>query len=175
MGVIGDYSWLPYSFMDMNKDVKFVSKCFLHKDDFNIETIASIVSFIPRTLFDNREIGDYQKESVPMFIKHWCELGICKDLYDKFAETDSRAKDIINASNVGRSAILQTLTPNIGVFKDGKKETWSWDGTYLTSSNCDSNVFMIVKASEIRIKPRENSVVVITDDRQVNKDTKFAS
>jgi hypothetical protein len=174
MAVVGDYIWLPYSFMDMNKDIKLVSKCFLHKDDFNIETIASIVSFIPRTLFDNREIGDYQKESVPMFIKHWYESKICEDLYEEFSKIDSRASAIVNTSNVGRSAILQTLTPNVGSFKR-REENWYWDGEYLYCTQATLDAFAICKADEIRIKPKKDSVVVVTDDNQVNENTKFVS
>jgi hypothetical protein len=179
---IGDYIYLPYSHITMNKSVPFLEHSnffvsgnpFLPVEHFDLGTVKSICNFTPQAMMGG-EITRYQKESVPMFIKHWGESGLMPELYMEFMGLDSRVKEIEQSSNVGRKAILQTLNPNIGVFNDGKKETWAWDGTYLTSSNCDSDVFMIVKASEIRIKPKENSVVVVTDDRQVNKNTKFTS
>lgn len=181
MSKTGDYIWLPYSFIDMNTEVPFLQHSiglslgysFLKVEDFTLNTVRSICRFRPQAMMGG-EIRDYQKTEVPMFFKHWKESGLFSDIYAQFKDEDPRLKEIESSSNIGRKAVLKTLTPNVGYFGN-TSESWTWDGEYLVSRDKSASVFLIVKAEEVRVKPIENSEVVITDDGQVNSSTIFTS
>jgi hypothetical protein len=89
-------------------------------------------------------------------------------------EQSEHAKRIYQSfTNVGRKAILDTLTPNIGKFVDTHGDGWTWDGEWLASTNSHSPFMLVKKFSEIKIKPDKGQVVKITDEKQVNSETRF--
>ena len=78
-------------------------------------------------------------------------------------------------TNVGRKARLKTLTPNIGEFKDIHGGLWTWDGMYITSENTKAS-FTLVETREIeecRIKPKDDIIVQVSDERQVHVNAKY--
>ena len=181
LAFVGDYVFLPYSHMDM-ADVGFIQKntgflghgcAFLKKEKFTVENIEYLIHFHPQAWMGG-EIPDYQKESVPKFVKHLQEK--CPDLFKKLLEYDPSVQDIINKySYKGRKAILQTLTPNIGKFVDIHKGEWVWDGEYLASLNAHASFMLVDKFDEIKVKPKPGATVTITEDAQVNDKTEFLS
>lgn len=178
---VGDYVFLPYGHMTMNKDIPFLEhsslfingNCFLHKNAFTIHNIINICEFRPMAMIGG-EITSYQNEEVPKFLKHLSEQ--MPEIFKELSREYERAKTTVNSfSHIGRKAYLNTLTPNIGEFVDCHKSKWIWDGTYLTSYNSAASFMLVNKFSELRIKPIGEHVVTITDNDQVNKDTKFVS
>lgn len=181
MAQVGEYVFLPYAHITMNGNVPFLQKgglftkenCFLPMSQFTIDNIISMCNYKPQAMVGGT-ITSYQEEVVPLFIKHLSE--VFPVLYDELIKVYEPAKEVVNNYNyIGRSAILQTLTPNIGLFVDIHKGQWSWDGEYLTSTNSKASFMLASTFSEIRVKPLDYCIVKITSNEQVNKNTKFTS
>lgn len=188
MAEIGDYVFLPYSHMTSNENVPFVAKggaflkgnAFLPKESFTIENIIKICEFRPQSLNlfggGDPEIKSYQAEEVPKFLIHLSEQMI--GVFDELCTVYPRAREIVdNISYKERKAVLATVVPNVGTFVDIHGGKWTWDGTYLVSTNSRAS-FMLVGRREIvelRIKPAENAVVKVTCNEQVDKNTKLLS
>jgi ribosomal protein S17E len=167
--------------MTMNEFVPFPSKetvftkgnCFLPKQNFTIDNIINICEFRPYAMMGG-EITSYQKEEVPKFIKHLSE--IMSNIYNELCSKYDRAKIVVDTySHIGRKAILNTINPNVGKLIDIHKGEWIWDGEYLTSFNSKASFLLVNKFSEMRIKPEEGCEIIITDNNQVNENTKFLS
>ena len=185
MAIVGDYVYLPYSFMNLNKYVPFIEHAntfnngshFLKLENFTIDNIIKICKFRPQALMGG-EITDYQRKSIPLFLMHLREQ--FRDLCTQLVEVYPRALEILSAhTNVGRKARLGTLTPNVGTFNETSSNkitaTWVWDGEYLTSFDKETSFLIINDFTEARIKPNPNVIVTITDEGQVNENTKFES
>ena len=177
---VGDYIFLPYAHMTTNEKIPFLAaggffakeNCFLPEVDFTIENIISICEFKPYAMMGG-EITSYQAEVVPEFIKHLSEQ--MPDIFAKLCEQYERAKSIeASYSNVGRKALLRTINLDVKLV-DCHGAEWIWDGEYLTSYNSKASFVLVKRFSEMRIKPKENSVITITDDEQVNENTEFLS
>lgn len=184
MVTIDEYVYLPYSHIDMNTTVPFLRHSqflisgvkLISKSSFNINTILEIVTFSPQAMMGG-EITSYQNEVVPLFVRHLSE--VYPDLYAELMEKMPSLRIEFKATNfVGRKALLETV--NVGsIFTHHKgaryEEKWTWDGTYLTYTGKDLT-FSIIEKNEvfIRLTPKENATVIIEDNSQVNKNTKFA-
>ena len=178
MAKVGDYVYLPYSHMNMNKSVPFMSHSqflirgmpFLKVEDFTVDNIVNICNFRPTALMGG-EIKSYQKEVVPTFLQHLSESD--NDLFMQLIESHPKMGDKLKSfSHVGRHVLLHTLNLNIDI-RDIHGGTWFWDGKYLTSTNSHASFMLVNNPQEVRIKPRENSVVKVCNDTHVNENTKF--
>lgn len=183
LAVIGDYVFLPYPHMDMNESIPFLAQggAFRHgnnffpKEHFTVENIIKICNFHPQAMFGG-EITSYQKEVVPKFIKHLSE--IIPELFADLCKEYEPAQEIADRySYVGRKALLSTLMPDVGEFVDIHGGHWKWDGEYLTSYNSHASFLLIerINIEEMRIKPKPNCKVEITDNNQVTEFTKFTT
>ena len=169
IATVGDLIYIPYSHVSMNDNVPLIKGCFLRKEDFTLENIVKICIFKPQAMFGG-EIKSYQNKQVPKFVKHLFEK--FPKLYECLCNKLPNIKEI-SLTNIGREALLYTLTPNMGIFKDCHSSTWIWDGEYLTSKNSRASFMLINKFDEIKVKPQDDSIVKITDDKQVNNETRF--
>lgn len=179
MAVVGDYVFLPYSHMTMNKNIPFLAhdtmfvggNCFLPSKEFTVANIVLLVRYKPQA-FLGEEITSYQKEVPPKFLKHLSEQ--MPELFHQVIATDEYAEQRFNEfSNVGRKAVLETLTPNIGEFEDIHGGLWKWDGELLKSNNSHASFMLVNKFSELTMRPKQGQSVTITDERQVNDNTVF--
>ena len=179
MAVVGEYMFLPYPHMTMNEKIPFLAhnnlfrngNCFLRMEHFTIENIIKLVRFKPQAYLGG-EITSYQKEVPPKFLKHLSEQ--LPELFDLVIATDEYAKQRYEEfSNIGRKAILETLTPNVGEFKDIHGGLWIWDGEWLKSLNSKASFLLVDKFTKLIIKPEPGQIVVITDEEQVNESTVF--
>ena len=185
MAYIGEYVFLPYAHMNMNEKVKFLSHSrlfcngsyFVKKDDFNLETICCILNFHPYALMGG-EIMDYQRKSVPAFLKHLREVD--NELFTRFFNQypdyiQPRIESIQN--NIGRTALLKTVNPCS--FKNDKA-TFIWDGKII-KTNDDIFIFSPLGNSsnrgydklDITFHPTDKCEIKITDNNQVNDKTIF--
>lgn len=176
------YVYIPIAYLNLNDKIDFydgggfgsMRRPIIRRSMFTADFINDkILNFIPRSYFGNAEIEDYQEKEVPKFLNWLKELDI--DLYNKVRELNPQHKGFSAMTNVGRKARLKTLTPNIGEFKDIHGGLWTWDGMYITSENSKAS-FTLVETREIeecRIKPKDDVIVQVTDERQVNVNTEF--
>lgn len=169
MGVVGDYVFLPYPHITNLESLQWSGK-FLKREDFTISNIIDIVNYRPRSIFGD-EIVSYQAKVPKLFLKHLSEQ--LPDLFWKVVALDENSNEHFKSfSNIGRSAVLETITPNTGKFKDIHGGLWSWDGARLHSDN-SKMAFGLCKFSRVEITPLEKQAVVITTEDQVNVNTIF--
>lgn len=170
LAVVGDYIYLPYNFIDMYKNIKWLG-LFVEKENFTVENIIGLVNFRPQAVFGGT-IRDYQAKVIPKFLKHLSE--VMPDLFSQVMEKSEYAKEIFKEfSNIGRKAILETITPNIGKLNDIHGGSWTWNGEKLTSENSKTAFTLVKKIKKVIIIPQEGEIIKITDEKQVNKNTKF--
>ena len=180
MGVIGDYIYLPYHHINMNERLPFLSKAgfmsngkpFLPIAAFTIENIIAMFNFAPQALMGGT-ITSYQKEELPKLAQH-----ISEQFPEKWAELLSVAPILSQYwdkyTYVGRKAYIWSLRDGV-TFVVGK-ETWLWDGEYLTSTTAYASTPHFgfkAETREIRIKPVSDAVIAITDNSQVDTNTQF--
>jgi len=170
---VGDMIYLPYAHMDhvivgQTNIIQGYDAQFIPASEFTVDKIVFLCSAVPRTIFENAPIRDYQAVSVPLFVSHLAE-DYPKLLAEAAEKSGVVAAIVTKLTKVGRKALLSTLNPNVGNF-DG----WAWDGEYLVA-NDKKNLIWFTKfgAMEAKIKPAPDAVVTITDNAQVRSDTIF--
>lgn len=176
-----DFVYIPIHLLNLNKKIEFVigggsfsnAKPVIKREYFNEKFITEqILNFYPLALFGGI-IHSYQKEDVPKFLLWLKQLD--PQLYEKVKAMNPDSTQFTNLSNVGRKAILQTLTPNVGTFTDIHGGVWTWDGEYLYSNNTHASFTLIEtrEISECRLKPKGKSIVKVESEEQVNENTEF--
>lgn len=176
-----DLVYIPISYLDLNENIEFVNgggyftniKPIVKREHFNAEFVSNqILNFTPHVLFGGI-ITDYQDKEIPKFLL-WLKQ-VDNSLYKEVKEMNPTHSGFVAMTNVGRKAVLQTLNPNVGVFKDIYGGIWTWDGEYLCSNNSHTS-FTLIETREIhecRIKPNGNVVVKVCEEEQVNDNTEF--
>jgi hypothetical protein len=177
---VGDYYYLPYSHMfHNNKKVEVLEESgffragvpFIHKDNFDGETIISLVNHRPHAMMGG-EIASYQREEVPLFVVHLYEN--YPDLFNEANKIQDLSKYIKEVDYVGRYAYVKTLKVGCTVIKHNG-EPFLWDGEYLIAQS-DKISFPIIDDFDeliLKFKPSDSSAVKITNNNQVDSTTKF--
>lgn len=178
-----DLVYIPISYLNLNENIDFVDgggwgilkgRPIIRREHFNAVFISKqIVNFTPRSFFGNQEIRDYQEKEVPKFLLWLKQLD--NTLFEKVKEMNPNHLGFKTMTNVGRKAVLQTLTPNVGTFTDIHGGVWTWDGEYIYSHNTHAS-FTLIETREIqecRLKPKGDVAVKVCDDAQVNDNTEF--
>lgn len=178
-----DLVYIPIAHLNINENIDFVDgggwgllkgRPIIRREHFNAVFISKqIVNFTPRSFLGNQEIRDYQEKEVPKFLLWLKQLD--NTLFEKVKEISPNHPGFKIMTNVGRKAILQTLTPNVGTFTDIHGCVWTWDGEYIYSNNTRAS-FTLIETREIqecRLKPKGNVAVKVCDDAQVNDNTEF--
>lgn len=178
-----DLVYIPIAYLNLNEDIDFVDgggfgifkgRPIIKREHFNAVFISKqIVNFKPSSFFGNQIIGDYQEKEVPKFLLWLKQLDY--SLYEKVKEMNPNHPGFSIMSNIGRKAILKTLNPNVGTYEDIHGGIWTWDGEYLYSNNTHASFTLIEtrQIQEYRLKPKEDVVVKICDEGQVNENTEF--
>lgn len=185
IAVVGDYVFLPYAHMNMNKNMPVDDHSsifnsgshFVPREKFTVDVIINIMQFRPYALMGG-EIKSYQSEVVPMFAKHLSEE--MPDVFEKLVEKYPRAAEMLESfTNVKRKAYLRSLRPGVVITKyhDSDKlktQHWHWDGEYLTSTDAGVSFPPVdFQECDIKLKPKPDVTVEITDDNQVDENTEF--
>ena len=181
MAKVGEYIYLPYAHMNMNKRLPLERHSsafgsgdkFLKMSDFTPDMIKIIVDFHPHAMMGG-EILSYQREIVPIFVQHLKENfpAIYKEA-NEIAELDRYIKVF---SHIGRLAYVHTLKTGCEIWKkDSPAEKWTWDGEYLRSTT-QTLSFPITRdydQLEMTMLPTETTTITITSNDQVCDMTKF--
>lgn len=185
LGLIDGFVVFPYPFIRFEIDGDRIkigdpgfwdNTSFIPVELFTVELVQRICAFRPRAIMGG-EIEDYQKEKVPLFLAHLKE--VMPELYEELIAKDATHEQKINY--VGRKALLRTVRPSNVHYKSSPRysdfnEEWIWDGEFLTFKGGHKPDFRVTKGydiSEIKIKPHENSTIIISDNDQVTGDTVF--
>lgn len=185
LGIIDDVVVIPYSYFTINEkedgDIEIFTNPFIHKLNFikleklTTKLIKRICDYKPTSLF-GKEIKDYKRKCVPLFLSHLKE--ILPDKYSEFISNYPKYADRINY--VGRIAYLKTINPSYVCYRSETNpelnEKWYWDGEYLHFIEGHvSKVFVTdnYEVIEFKLKPSDKSTIVITDNEQVNENTIF--
>lgn len=160
--------------MNNCQGISFAGNAFVLRNNFNAEAVKSLCEFEPvlKSLIGERlYIQEYKLKTIPIFLAHLKEV-----LPELFSELESKypaVAGLIKKSNVGRTAKLHTLNPNIGTFSGIHKGDWSWDGEFLTSLDAKPLFMITSDFSEVKLKPNRGATVKVTDDKQVSENTEF--
>lgn len=146
----------------------YTNNNFINKKDFTAEFIAKQILGYKRDVSEKiSKFDEFQKVKLMSRI-----LDVDEKLWNEILELGWG--EYVKKSDVGRYAILNTLTPNKGVFTDSNGAIWSYDGKYLyNKSNTNITILESNEIEEIRIKPSPNFCAIVGDDEQVNPNTVF--
>lgn len=155
--------------MVVEEDVGFgkAGLIYIPLQKFTNDIIKKICDIRPRTVFDNVPIKKYYEEIVPRFLY---ELKInYEDIYNRFINEYPEYDKEPNF--VGRKAYIYSLKDNIEIV-DRKGKFIKKDG-YLTGNYQSSFLPFDTKEAEIKIKINDKMICEITDNSQVDENTKF--
>jgi hypothetical protein len=174
LAVIDEYVYLPLPWLKnyVNKVEGLVNGSFIKLEDFTVEKINEIFEYRPQALFGG-EIKAFQREHIPRFMQHLKEE--LPKLYEKFLKKyPEKAERILEKIEnfVGRKAYVKTLA--IGAVINESNGKFIFDGEYLVSDNWKSAFLPFrAKTSVLSILVTDEMLIDITDNAQVDENTKF--
>jgi len=188
LAIIGEEIFFSYSYItlkvDENGNVDIGGPSFgfgsdvayIPKEKFTTELIKRICDYRPQAIMGGK-IKAYQDEQVPLFLGHLKE--IIPNLYDEFVKEYPQYDKKIDY--VGRKALLHSLEPCLITEEHSRfsDTIWEWDGEHLNyKSGYIPRSFIIPHGIEgdvedIKIKPKESSVIKISSNEQVTENTKL--
>lgn len=171
--VCGDYVYLPYPHLrNYVNSLSFITNEYFCKlEDFTLDNIITIIKFRPQAMMGG-EIRDFQTKHVKTFIQHLKEEmpEIFKGVSEQFPDLVEKHIDKIE-DYVGRTAYIKTLKIGSELYKDGK---FVWNGEKLISDDYKGSFMPFgIKVGYLELVPEDNHTVKITNNSQVDENTKF--
>lgn len=143
---------------------------YIQKEDFTNELIKIIVDGQPKTIFDNCIIKSYQEEKVPRFLY---ELKTnFKNIYGCFIKEYPQYRNV-SMNFKGRQAYIDSLK-NGSELKDCHGNKWVIENNEIVCYNWETWLPFKGSATETRIKIKPDMKCEITDNEQVQENTRFA-
>lgn len=142
---------------------------YVSKEKFTNKLIKLICDAKPKTIFENSEIKAYQEKIIPRFLY---ELKIeFKEIYRNFIKEYPEYENK-KMNFVGRKAYISSLKDGTNLKND--KGDFIKNGLYLECKKWRS-AFLPFNAeeTELRIKITEKMTTEITDNNQVDENTRF--
>lgn len=179
MEYVGNYVWLPYPHMTMCESVPFKEHShlflsglpFLPKENFNIDTIKTLVKFRPQALFGG-EITSYQKHVIPIFLYHLKHYH--PELFDQLDKSISERVLRVTSAYFPKSIsvtpeILDCVSKlreicHIKITQEGK--LFGYEGQFYIKGHKDSVLFLEEEGIkvEVDVTKKEVSIHNINDD-----------
>lgn len=142
---------------------------YIQEKQFTKDLIKLICEGKPRTLFENEVIKSYQEKDVPRFLY---ELKTeFKEIYDELIKEYPEYKDK-EMNFVGRKAYISTLEKNTELL-DCHKNIWKIENDEIVCYKWKTWLPFGKTPTETRIKITDDMTYEITNNNQVNKNTKF--
>lgn len=137
---------------------------FIEEENFNNDFIHHICTFEPRAMMGG-VIKSYQQEAVPEFLYQL--KSYLPDIYNRFVQ-EYPEFSVKEVNYVGKKAYVKTLRKGCVI------KGFMFDGECLYNPNYHISFFFIDNAqTEVKVKVTDDMVVEITDNSQVDKNTKF--
>lgn len=178
--VVGDWIWLPYRYLSIEGSpvpFKTYSGLFTSGDEwipvksFTPELVTKLSKWMPRAILTNSKLVEFHRRVFPSMLVH-----IKEDFPHIWDALDDEVKARLPKSAVGRKAYINTLSNGarvkIGIYHyifDG--EYWLFDhstgkGAGIAPRGCES--------FEMKVRMRDDFTVEVTNDDQVDENTKFS-
>lgn len=143
---------------------------YISKKEFTNDLIKMICDAKPKTIFDGVEIKRYQEKIVPRFLY---ELKTeFKDIYDNFIKEYPKYENK-KINFVDRKAYINTLKDGTELV-DCYENKWKIENDEIVCYNWGTWLPFGGIATETRIKITSDMTYKITDNAQVDENTKFA-
>lgn len=142
---------------------------YIPLEELTTDVLNDILSYIPRAIFNNNEIKDYQNKIVPNILFELSKL--LPDVYAQLISDYPHYKEI--APNfVGKYALIKSLADGT-VLKDSNGE-FVKEGNYLVSK-CWRSSFLPFrsKQAEVKVEITDDMTYQITNNSQVDENTEF--
>lgn len=176
IGIVNDIVILNLELIKIDEDMNVIENVSFSKGElvyiplqkFTNNIIKKICDIRPKVIFGYEPIERYYKEIIPRFLY---ELKTdYKNIYDRFInEYPEYDKE---PDFVGRKAYIYSLKDNTEI-KDRKGNFIKQDG-YLIGTYKSSFLPFDVNEAELKLKITDKIVCEITDNSQVDENTKFA-
>lgn len=142
---------------------------YVDEKDFDNTFIKQMLDFKPQAIFGGI-IEDYQKKEVPRFLGDL--KNNFKDIYENFIkEYPEYDREI---SYIGKKAYINTLAEK-SILKDCHKNEWIKEKDWIVCYKWKTWLPFNGQATETRIKITSDMTVEISDNEQVNENTKFVN
>lgn len=144
---------------------------YLPEEKFTNDLIKIICDAKPKTIFDREEIKSYQKEVVPRFLY---ELKTeFEEIYNRFIEEYPEYKEK-ELNFIGREAYIKTLKNGTEII-DCHNNKWIIENDEIVCYHWKTWLpFGRKTPTETRIKITDDMTCKVTNNNQVEKNTKFA-
>lgn len=176
IGIVDDLVILNINCMKLNENNMPVENVgfgrgeisYIKLEEFTPEIIKKICDLRPKTIFDYHDIKVYYEEYIPKFLDDLKRYypKIFNSFIKEYPEYD---KEI---NYVGRSAFINSLKDGIKI-KEHNSE-YKKNGDYLIGTFRSAFLPFNCKEAEIKIKITKEMQCEITDNKQVDENTKFA-
>lgn len=176
IGIVDDMVILNLQYIKLNENMKIEENVRIGKDDlvyiplkyFDNDIIKQICDIRPKTIFGNEPIRNYYEKIIPRFLYELKKE--FKIIYDGFIK--KYPEYIENFNFIGRKVYIYSLKDNVEI-KDRKGDFIKQNG-YLIGNYKTSFLPFNANEAELKLKITENMVCEITDNSQVDENTKFA-
>ena len=176
MGIVDDIVILNISCMKLDKnnipveDVHFGKDVlsYIQLEHFTPKLIKQICDLRPGPLFENEPIRAYYEEYIPKFLDNLKRN--YQNIWNEFISVYPEYDKEINY--VGRKAYINTLN-NKSELKDCHNNTWIIEDDEIVCYKWGTWLPFEGKPTETRIKITDDMYCEITDNSQVNDNTRF--
>lgn len=176
MGIVDDIVILNLRYIKINEDMQVEENVSFGKDDlvyislnnFNNNIIKQLCDLRPKTLFGDAVIRRYYEEIIPRFLY---ELKMdFKNIYDNFINEYPEYDKEFNF--VGRKAYINSLRDGLEI--NSKTNKWKISNGYIICEKWHDIYPFNARYGEVKIEITDDLICEITNNEQVDENTKFA-
>lgn len=178
IGKVGDTFVLNLNYLTKTEDGKYKIETkffgnelkYIQEEDFTNDLIKIILDGKPKTLFDNCIIESYAKEKIPRFLY---ELKTdFTNIYERFIKEYPQYQNVV-MNFVGRYAYINSLK-NGSEIKDHHNSIWKIENDEIVCYKWKTWLPFGETPTETRIKITSDMKCQITDNSQVDENTRFS-
>lgn len=175
IGIVDDIVILNIDCMKLNEnnepveDVGFGKSdlSYISLKDFTPDLIKQICDLKPKTLFNDGFIRAYYEEYIPKFLDELKRN--YKDIWNNFIRTYPEYDREINY--IGRQAYISSLRNGLKIYS--KTSKWEIVGDYIVCENWRDLYPFNARYGEVKIKITDDLICEISNNEQVDENTKF--
>lgn len=143
---------------------------YIEKEEFTPKLIKEICDLRPRTIFGYEPIKAYYEEYIPRFLDDLKRY--YNDIFKEFINSYPEYNKPINY--VGRKAYINTLN-NGSRLKDCHSNIWIIEEDEIVCYELKTSIMLPFSrtSTKVRMKITDDMICEVTDNEQVNENTRF--